>query len=929
MINPTDKKYPIDPKNPDDKRPVITTFDEYMEIALNAALGAAMNLDKNGWNEQIQKRYDSNKGIGFLNMRTFSKDLVGRTTNVHDIFELQNRLDDFIKMCNDPVNKTMAMAVRNVTEPMFDRAIGDNLFTVCNNAMVYVEDDYRISKEVHAQIRAKDREVSRNISGKKVNGAHADILTCDFDDLPSMEQILLISSIAKSFTDRRAMVGDTGEIINTTTAGKQMLEKVNAEAVKISDAVLNKKNSKYKASSENDKRDFEALVSARKKMDTAEKEQYSQRVSDFKSNNDYANMDISVNVDHLDLSLENNPIVNLSADEFIKKQKNDSLDNTETEWGEANIDMMLRSFYTDDEYKALKRAGIDPAMGILVNGKPLNWFGMGDSTFKAEEAKSDALNRAKQKCNVVAQALDGAKIDVFKFVPDDKGGFKRGPLVPIKTDLSMKSEKRSIWQWILQFLGFSPKVKTVSEKVKEANEDKRDYLKYFDTETGEERVLPTVADDMRAQMKRDDVARRASMVGERDRKELDDLYTDYASGLRGLGLGYTDFNGNSGRIFDTLGRDGSLCSIITLYGMVQGHTYDEMTKMSSEGSNLRKQVAEDFKNEFSVVDYKDYLKANGIEDGDGAKKSYTDYIMDKKERVEIFALKGMEALGKERFELPDPYDQMGFAESYSKTARLGEIAQDLAQSISPLANNKLIPTDSGVKKRAERSEAVFNYVNTRVAPITDISCCMRKYGGFLASNAFVGINEEVPDSAHIMHSAQSKNSLKKIYDMTRNVNTISDLIDNSNLSNDVGTVAFFGRDVSFFENHKKAKAHLECFLRPENPVSTIAISDDFNKVINMGTCLDLSQDRFNIVNDFNKATNAMNAYVNTKDVIEKGGMVSEAFIKNVEKEKNTQHNPISFNELIGATNEKTTKSTAKAPVKSTELKAEKKAPEKG
>ena len=651
MINPTDKKYPIDPKNPDDKRPVITTFDEYMEIALNAALGAAMNLDKNGWNEQIQKRYDSNKGIGFLNMRTFSKDLVGRTTNVHDIFELQNRLDDFIKMCNDPVNKTMAMAVRNVTEPMFDRAIGDNLFTVCNNAMVYVEDDYRISKEVHAQIRAKDREVSRNISGKKVNGAHADILTCDFDDLPSMEQILLISSIAKSFTDRRAMVGDTGEIINTTTAGKQMLEKVNAEAVKISDAVLNKKNSKYKASSENDKRDFEALVSARKKMDTAEKEQYSQRVSDFKSNNDYANMDISVNVDHLDLSLENNPIVNLSADEFIKKQKNDSLDNTETEWGEANIDMMLRSFYTDDEYKALKRAGIDPAMGILVNGKPLNWFGMGDSTFKAEEAKSDALNRAKQKCNVVAQALDGAKIDVFKFVPDDKGGFKRGPLVPIKTDLSMKSEKRSIWQWILQFLGFSPKVKTVSEKVKEANEDKRDYLKYFDTETGEERVLPTVADDMRAQMKRDDVARRASMVGERDRKELDDLYTDYASGLRGLGLSYTDFNGNSGRIFDTLGRKPSFCSLITLYGMTQGHTYDEMTKMSSEGSNLRKQVAEDFSNEFSVVDYKDYLKANGIEDGDGAKKSYTDYIMDKKERVEIFALKGMEALGKERFEL--------------------------------------------------------------------------------------------------------------------------------------------------------------------------------------------------------------------------------------------------------------------------------------
>ena len=95
----------------------------------------------------------------------------------------------------------------------------------------------------------------------------------------------------------------------------------------------------------------------------------------------------------------------------------------------------------------------------------------------------------------------------------------------------------------------------------------------------------------------------------------------------------------------------------------------------------------------------------------------------------------------------------------------------------------------------------------------------------------------------------------------------------------------------------------------------------------MGTCLDLSQDRFNIVNDFNKATNAMNAYVNTKDVIEKGGMVSEAFIKNVEKEKNTQRNPISFNELIGATNEKTTKSTAKAPVKSTELKAEKNAPE--
>lgn len=110
-------------------------------------------------------------------------------------------------------------------------------------------------------------------------------------------------------------------------------------------------------------------------------------------------------------------------------------------------------------------------MGVLVDGKAVNWN---------EEIKTPTLNfqfneikkNADTKCAIAAKAMEGAKLDVCKFVPDGHGGFTNGPIVPVKTDMSMNTETRSFWTILKQLFGF---VVTLKDKVKAANEAQRDY----------------------------------------------------------------------------------------------------------------------------------------------------------------------------------------------------------------------------------------------------------------------------------------------------------------------------------------------------------------------------------------------------------------------------------------------------------------------
>ncbi|MGM9683434.1 MAG: hypothetical protein ACI3XQ_07535, partial [Eubacteriales bacterium] len=879
MIYPTDKNYPVDPKNPDDKRPVITTLDEYLGIALNAGLGAAMNLDKNGWNEQIQSRYDANKSIGFLNMRTFSKDLAGRTTNLHDIFELQNRLDDFIKLSDDPVNKTMAMAVRNISDPTFNRAVEDNLFTVCYNAMSYVQEDYIISKDVFEQIRAREREVSRNISGKQVNGEHADISSCDFDDLPSMEQLRLVSVFAKSFTDRKAMLGNTGKVITPTVANKQILEKVNAEAVRISDAGLKKKNSKYNASDERDKRDFKALASACKKMDKAGKQEYSQRISDFNSNNDFANMDISVKVDHLDLSLENNPIVTLSADEFIEKQKNNSLDNTETEWGEANIDSMLRGLYTDDEYKKLRRAGIDPAMGLMVDGKPLDWFKV--TEYGASYDKQDTLTRARQKCNVLAKALNGSKIDAFKFVPDGKGGLKKGKLYPVKTNLEMKTDqpqKRSIWEWIKKFFGFSVKP-TIKEKIQKANEEPRDYLSYFDPDKKSQGLFPQEAVNLLSEAKRDELSTKLKVNIDRNARNLNvfdkeffgDVFDKYPNGDMNdeFNFSFDNINDNemskeqrlqkkvdsafsfidyneydkkneaeraeakknvpgSTDIVSTMDRQGSRVNMAILYGMTMGYTYDEMTDTSLKGKERRQEVGEYFIKEFATMDYDKFMQSKNLQDNDKTREAYLNYTLGKKEKLELFSLRALEAIEREPIIRPNPTDYNEVVGQITKMNGFFNMAHDFIQSIQPLSANKIAPTNTKANILTDRSSTIRDYINSKLYPVSSMAFCTKKFSDALASDTFVRTSDTVDDPYTVTWAAQSKAALIYYYDQTVDLKNYGDIMNDAKLNSYLSAIVFESRSDDFTE--KQAETYLKYDL--QSPLANnILIYDREGKIM--------------------------------------------------------------------------------------------------
>ena len=170
----------------------------------------------------------------------------------------------------------------------------------------------------------------------------------------------------------------------------------------------------------------------------------------------------------LDLTLEKNPIADITAEDFVRKQAAGTLSYSEIEWGESNIDHMLEGLYTIDELKALKRAGIDPAMGISADGEYFKWHNEPSIEIK----NLSMLETAKKKCEIVSKAINGGKLDVCKFTPDGKGGYTLSDPMPIKTDLSMKTEKRSFWTWLKQLFGIEVSIK---DKVMEANKAPREY----------------------------------------------------------------------------------------------------------------------------------------------------------------------------------------------------------------------------------------------------------------------------------------------------------------------------------------------------------------------------------------------------------------------------------------------------------------------
>lgn len=919
MIYPNDQKYPADAKQANDTRPVITSYKEYMDKAISNAFSEYVELNKDVIEQNAQDRYRDNQELGLINSLTYSNNIVDCAKQITGVLELQNRLDEYIRITRDDWQKTMAMAVRRVTEPMFNKFAEDFLFNACYDAMDDVTRDFIISPEVMKILDDKKQDIEKSEEGKIVNNQPVDINNCDFEDLPSSEQFNLISGVVKSFFDKDALKTPTGETIPETPAASELLWTIKEEALDICNAVISSSSRIFGAKNDREKRDFNDLVQIYKKASEHNKKEesaYQFAVEGTKSYDQYANnllVDTNL-IDNLNLVLENNPVVDLTAEKYLEKHQNGQLSAAETEWAEASVDSMLRSLYSDDELKALRRAGMDPAMGILVDGKPLKWFSDKENIFNMNDAKSRFSITAKRKSDVVSKALNGSKIDVFKFIPDGEGGYKKGKIVPIKTDFSMKTEKRSFFTWLLEFLGITPSIKS---KIKEANEDKREYHKNFGATSEELAEMTQDAAEIVKQSNRDEVATIMKVNAVNEAKQKKQLYLDFFGHLQHANtdendgksivakisdelnktLSFKDQNGKERQLLDITDRYPSHVNLAIIYGLANGHTLEEITENSPQGTQLRQELGRRFIEDFSVMDFDKFVreeeKEKAFNSDSEAKKAYFEYVFKRKENVEKVAIKAFEAIGRMPIMRLDPNNQTEFAKNYSKYDQITNIMQDFSQAFVTLYKNSIAPTDERAKLLTNRGDTVYNYINSKIFPFKQTAACVLNYANFLSGDDFVGTGAPQFD-IFVNQAAMGKTALEYFNEKTQGMNTYNDLFDNEEVNAKISAVStvLYNTDM----DEERANHYIDR-LR-ENNTLDMDVHEEIGYIYNYNERLKFSEIQKDKKEKYSQNMEKMSAYVDLDNIKENNELLSDKFEEAIDIQRDFLYNTPVFKEHL-------------------------------
>lgn len=919
MIYPNDQKYPADAKQANDTRPVITSYKEYMDKAISNAFSEYVELNKDVIEQNAQDRYRDNQELGLINSRTYSNNIVDCAKQITGVLELQNRLDEYIRITRDDWQKTMAMAVRRVTEPMLNKFAEDFLFNACYDAMDDVTRDFIISPDVKKILDDKKQDIEKSEEGKIVNNRPVDINNCNFEDLPSLEQYNIISGVVRAFFDKDALKTPTGETIPETPAASELLWTIKEEALDICNAVISSSSRSFGAKNDREKRDFNDLVQNYKKASEHNKKEesaYQFAVEGTKSYEQYANnllVDTNL-IDNLNLVLENNPVVDLTAEKYLEKHQNGQLSAAETEWAEASVDSMLRSLYSDDELKALRRAGMDPAMGILVDGKPLKWFSDKENIFNMNDAKSRFSITAKRKSDVVSKALNGSKIDVFKFIPDGEGGYKKGKIVPIKTDFSMKTEKRSFFTWLLEFLGITPSIKS---KIKEANEDKREYHKNFGATSEELAEMPQDAAEIVKQSNRDEVATIMKVNAVNEAKQKKQLYLDFFGHLQHANtdendgksivakisdelnktLSFKDQNGKERQLLDITDRYPSHVNLAIIYGLANGHTLEEITENSPQGTQLRQELGRRFIEDFSVMDFDEFVreeeKEKAFNSDSEAKKAYFEYVFKRKENVEKVAIKAFEAIGRMPIMRLDPNNQTEFAKNYSKYDQITNIMQDFSQAFVTLYKNSIAPTDERAKLLTNRGDTVYNYINSKIFPFKQTAACVLNYANFLSGDDFVGTGAPQFD-IFVNQAAMGKTALEYFNEKTQGMNTYNDLFDNEEVNAKISAVStvLYNTDM----DEERANHYIDR-LR-ENNTLDMDVHEEIGYIYNYNERLKFSEIQKDKKEKYSQNMEKMSAYVDLDNIKENNELLSDKFEEAIDIQRDFLYNTPVFKEHL-------------------------------
>lgn len=745
----------------------IKTGADFIREAINVGYGNKDNWTLEQWDAQISDRYSAGRDIsGFRITDITENSILGATGNYFGMIKMMNNLDRIIENETDPVKKATAMAVRHVGFPECERIIENNTLEsikVFRNEIIR-DPENKVSPKAIKEFDARIAISNRAVTGRPNFGNVFDPNEARYEDIPSNEQLVLIQTLIGSFMDREICRKADGEVRPETQPMRDLLEKINACANDLIGKANGEPGADFKPSDDLEKGDFEALKKQIKALSPEQKTECLDAVRGFSTLEQYANMDITPKLNNITLTLDKNPIVKTTAESFVEKQKSGQLSFSEIEWGESNLDNMAESLYTADELKRLKNAGYDPAMGIVVNGQPIGWE-IGQS--------GSMLDSAKKKCEIVSSAMQGSKIDVMKFVPDGMGGYKAGDTVPVKTDLSMNTEKRSIWTILKQLFGF---IMTLKDKVFQANNEVRDYqINPDNSQTFFATRKPMVADQIRKKENNPEQLRNSDL----DNDFFADIYPvkdEKLSPTETIDQGIKDdttYSRNGSEtstdpIIRTMSRQPSRVHLAIVYGMTKGHSYEEMTADTPEAKLLRGTIGKEFVEDIKVCNFRDYAKANDLDiKNEDSRKKYNNFILGKFENIEKLYIKSCEEFVKLPIIKIDPNDHADFIENTGKLKTLASIAKDISQSYESMMKNQLAPSDTKVAKTFERMTAVFNNGSSQLEPTTRLGICNNLYSDFFLKDKLT--------TAEVSRAAIGKSTLTYFKNNSENINTIDDL----------------------------------------------------------------------------------------------------------------------------------------------------------
>lgn len=891
----------------------VKNIDEFIREALGFIHGdEAEKLSKKSWNEQVKERYYTNRNLYSYRINDFkTSDLVGRNGNYFQLINSMNRFDKIIENMADPVQKAMGIAVRHFIFPEFEKCVKDGQIQEIKACMSELKENFEIPAEVSREFRGLVKASDRNISGDMKKVIANKCVDLHYGDVPQEDRLNTLNVLMSTFSDRNIFTGFDGKKrVNQTQPMTDILEIVNGNAEEILKIAKGEKSDAFKKATPEEERDLASIKDIYKKMGPAEKEAFENSVRGFTKIENYANMDITPNVTTANLVFDKNPIVDLTAESFVEKQKSNDLSPTETEWGETNIDRMVKALYTDDELKTLEKAGIDPAMGILVDGKAVNWneeIKTPTLSFRFNEIKKNA----DTKCAIAAKAMEGAKLDVCKFVPDGHGGFTNGPIVPVKTDMSMNTETRSFWTILKQLFGF---VVTLKDKVKVANEAQRDYQ----IDPANAKTVSAARRSAEVAQIRNALARHSDNMSKLDLDFFSGAYNAYDKNrLEKINEGilsdltYTDYNGVEQKALQGMDSSSSRTSLAIMYGMSKGYTYEELTDKSADGANLRSRIGKEFVSEIKVMTYDEFAKSSNVEKNDVTRDAYNRYLLDRVQNIEKVCANSYDTLIKQPITRLDPSNHREFTDNFIKQYALGKMAMDFSQSYATLKENKIAPTNGEAQKVTDRAGAVFGFTSGKIQPFIKLQGCLEAYLEYMSSDMYLSektdaLTADKPEGQFAYCSGKAKGILSYFYNNSDDMRTVADYLDDKKAGYEVSALSSLVNDTPKNLGDNACEAFAKFYLPSENPdFSPVMINDDTHVMLNQGIAERYYSNYNNVKNEMRGLETAMDKYdeaLTDKEkelpFLEKYDAIARKTSINAIERKENVNERISFNDLF-------------------------------